>query len=134
MIFVLDGSLTTSWGFLDEQTSERQSVLELLRLGGAEVPAIWPTEVANSMLTGIKKDRITPVGAEIFLRSITALNVLVHPPTPSLEALLVSATQFGLTVYDATYVELALRRQLPLATIDKAMRRAAMEAGVDLVL
>jgi len=133
MKFVLDGSITGSWCFADESTPASDAVLQILRSGEAEVPSIWPTEVANAILMAAKRGRITNTEEREFFSILEALKIEIQPPSMALESLLSSARVYGLTVYDATYLDLAIRHSLPLATLDGDMRSAAQKAGVELL-
>ena len=130
---VLDASITLSWCFPDEQTPVALNVLD--RLNGGEralVPAFWSVEVLNSLLIGEKRKRITPEQTQAFLATLQALG-------PELDS--ASADQvFGpvqalcrahrLTPYDALYLELAMRTQSPLASLDQSQKDAAKSLGI----
>lgn len=108
----------------------------LERLGEAEfaVPAIWPVEVANALLTALRKKRIDEPALRIIRHTLKAHAIEVEPATVelALAATLRLAADHKLTAYDAAYLELALRRSLPLATLDADLRRAASKLGVAL--
>jgi predicted nucleic acid-binding protein len=132
--FVLDGSATMAWCFEDERTADTDQLLHELMVNGAETPALWPTEVVNATLTGLKKRRVDGQGAEEFLRKLALAPIFVHGPLPGWTDLLRFAQQHGLTGYDAAYLHLAIERNLPLATLDEEMKNAARRAGVSLLL
>lgn len=106
------------------------------RLGEAEfaVPAIWPIEVANALLMALRKKRADEAAMQIIRRSLKARSIEVEPGRVdlALSSTLALAAEYKLTAYDAAYLELALRRDLPLATLDSDLRRAAKKAGVAL--
>ena len=133
---VLDASVTVAWCFEDESTAFTERVLDLLS-AGTEVltPAIWPFEVANALLVGERRKRITVAQLTAFLRRIAALPISVDPiqPGTAFNQILSVARQNDLTEYDAAYLELALREALPLATLDNKLRRAATRVGIPLV-
>lgn len=131
---VLDASVTLSWCFPDEQTAVALNVLDRLNAGEqALVPAFWSVEVLNSLLIGEKRGRISPEQTEAFLSTLRALG-------PAIDS--IAAEQvFGpvqalcrahrLTPYDALYVELAMRTQSPLATLDQPQKDAARAVGIE---
>jgi predicted nucleic acid-binding protein len=131
---VLDGSVALSWAFADERSSQSIEVLDALSLGEADVPALWPLEVANGIATALRKKRLELHSALTYLSDIGKARIIVWPVESRSDALFASAQKHQLTPYDATYVELALRLSLPLATFDSDMRAAAQRAGVALVV
>jgi predicted nucleic acid-binding protein len=106
--------------------------LERLGRDGAVVPSLWWFEVRNLLLINERRGRIDPVGTASFLADLARLPITVDP-APDGEAVLALARAHGLTAYDATYFELAVRLMLPLATLDRALIAAAPAAGVDLL-
>lgn len=129
---VLDCSVTLAW-FLSESTSrDAAAVLDRVVEGGATVPLLWPLEVGNVLLVAERRNRIAPGARLHALRALSDLPITCDPEMPRYawtEAMDL-AVEHGLTLYDATYLELALRRNLPLATFDQALRAAAAAAGV----
>ena len=135
-IFIADASVILPWCFEDEATAWTDSLLDRLRSGDAiVVPAHWPTEISNGMLMALRRKRIQPGRPELFWDALAALPIEVEPPLSPLQAkaVLVLCAQYGLTVYDAAYLELAKRKSLPLATLDTDLIRAASAEGVPLV-
>jgi len=134
--FVVDASATLPWGFEDEASAWSEALLD--RAEGGEsvlVPAHWPIEVANALLMARRRGRITTEQASEFCKDLAALTVLVEPAYPPSKwpAVIALAERHGLTVYDAAYLEGALRSGFPLATLDRALERAARAAKVALV-
>jgi predicted nucleic acid-binding protein len=130
--FVLDCSVTLSWFFTDELSDYADAVLLRLPSVSAVVPALWHLEVANGIVQGEKRQRSTPAQAARFAEFLAPLPVIVDGDTHSRawsDTLYVART-FGLTAYDAAYLELALRRGLPLASVDSRLKEAATAAGV----
>ena len=118
-----------------QPTAWTERLLDRLRSGDQLiVPAHWPAEVSNSMLTAIRKGRIQPWRSEQFWDDLAGLHITVEPPlTPDqAKAIVVLCTQYSLTVYDGAYLHLARRRELALATLDKDLLRAAPLLGVTL--
>lgn len=133
--FVLDASVTLAWCFEEERGDYAKSVLSLLGGGAsAHVPAIWPLEVANALLVGERRKRITAAGSNWFLQELLTFRIEVEPlRAEQAGRIMLFARAHSLTVYDASYLALAYRRALPLATADLNLRRAAKDAGVDLL-
>jgi predicted nucleic acid-binding protein len=132
-VFVLDSSTTCSCSFRDEKTPETEAIRKRLFQEEAVVPAIWPTEISNTLLQGIRRKRLSVQDAEAFIDLLDQASITIEPPSSGLQTLLSSALAHGLTVYDATYLELAIREGLPLATLDKQLREAAIRTGVTLL-
>ncbi len=135
MACVLDVSATVAWCFADEATAASAALLDRLRRDEAWVPALWHFEVANVLLAAERRGRITVTLIDRFL---TILGRLAIRSDPELECrlhgpVLGLARRYKLTVYDAAYLDIAARRDLPLATRDKDLRRAARAAKVTLI-
>jgi predicted nucleic acid-binding protein len=134
--FVLDASVSVAWCFDDESTPFSEGVLDLLSAGAEGVaPGIWPLEVANALLVAERRKRISMAQVTALLGRIVQLPVSVETiePDRAFSQVLSVARQHQLTEYDAAYVELALRRGLPFATLDDKLRQAARMAGIKLV-
>lgn len=135
-VFVIDASATLPWCFEDEATSWTDGLLERLRGGDRiEVPAHWPTEVSNGMLVALRRKRIQPGRPQLFWDELSILPIEVEPALSPVHAktVLSLCEKYGMTVYDAAYLELAKRKGLPLATLDKELIAAAPQEGVSLV-
>ena len=131
--FVLDASVTLAWCFPEESTADTEAILDLLADGAEAIaPAIWPFEVANALLVGERRKRVTVALVTSALRHIAELPISVDPVRVdhAFEPVLSFARQQQLTEYDAAYLELAVRESLPLATLDDRLRRAARRAGI----
>lgn len=135
MPFVLDASVTMSWCFADEITPYSNSVLQSLRETHAEVPPLWFYEIVNVLAVSERKGRVNPALSDEFMRTLTELDIRVEQSTPqdSHIDLLQLARRYGLTAYDAAYLELAKRRNLPLATFDKNLATAARQENIELL-
>lgn len=132
--FVLDGSVALSWCFPDEKDRSAQSLLKELRGVVAAVPGLWLLEVANALVSGERRGRLTQAETSEALRLLSRLPFQVDDRSGLLFTadLLALARQHSLTAYDAAYLELALRLDLPLATLDRRLQAAAKAAGVTL--
>jgi len=132
---VLDASFTCQWLFRDEASPEGYAALGVIGRDGAVVPALWFVEITNVLGMAERRGRITAAGLQEAMRLLRSLPLIVDGP-PSLdwsEPVLELMRAHRLTAYDATYLELALRRTLPLATNDKALRQAAVAGGIGLL-
>jgi predicted nucleic acid-binding protein len=130
--FVLDGSVTLAWYFADEQDAYADEVATSLASSAAVVPAMWPLEIANAILMGERRQRGTMAKASVWLRFLRSLPITVDDETHvrAWGDTLDLARNHRLTAYDAAYLELSLRRGLPLATLDNKLKAAAKAAGV----
>lgn len=132
--FVVDASITTAWIIPDERSPQAITVRERLETENAHVPAIWPTEVGNALLIAERRGRLSAEEARIALSDLDNPAFVIDPPNPARTWIETTrlAREHRLTVYDASYLELAIRLALPLATFDKALGSAAISAGVAL--
>ena len=134
MRFVIDNSVLVAWA-LDEQSEYADAVGG--RLGDAVVlaPALWPLEFANTLLVAERRGRLTEARASQLRDQVSGLGIVVVPDHPPrvLTDVLALARRHGLTVYDASYLDLAMRECVPLATLDDRLAGAARRAGVPLV-
>ena len=130
---VIDASVALSWAFEDEADALSDRVLDALADGVAVVPAVWPLEVSNALVTAQRRGRITPADAARFLSLISRLPVQVQAAEiASMASLVDAAREYHLSAYDASYLVLAMSLGVPLATRDSALQKAAAEAGVEL--
>jgi predicted nucleic acid-binding protein len=129
MPFVLDASIAACWAFDDEDHPGAALALERLRGDEACVPTLWWFEVRNVLVVNERRGRLAEADTAAFLRWIARLGVTVdHSPVE--DRVLALARQHRLSVYDASYLELAQREALPLATLDAELARAARAEGV----
>lgn len=131
MAFVLDAAVSLAWCFEDEETPYASSVFDRLRTDRALVPTIWPVEVANTLLVGERRGRLTLATSTRFVRTLSGLSITVDDRTSSAAfgSILSLSRDLGLSAYDASYLELVAREGLPLATQDSRLRGAADRAG-----
>ncbi len=122
-----------AWVFADEATPETERLRESLIGGRAFVPALWPIEVGNVLWVATSRGRITRDEWTRVRNSLGALPVEIEPVSAGRvwQAVLTLADEHGLSVYDAMYLELALRMQLPLATLDRRLAAVAIAAGIE---
>jgi predicted nucleic acid-binding protein len=121
--------------FPDEQTGIILEVFEFIAQFGAVVPQLWRIEVANSLNIGIRRGRITMENRGGILADLEDLPIFVDNETRNHTwgDTLALADHHRLIVYDATYLELAVRLSLPLATLDQELRQAAEREGIPLL-
>jgi predicted nucleic acid-binding protein len=132
MSVVIDASVAVAWCFEDEASPAMDAIADQIREDGGMVPALWLLEVANVLLQAEKRGRITMADVTLRLDLIKALPVQIDPETTERvwRDTIALARNYGLTVYDAVYLELAIRLGIPLATKDKALGVACQRAGV----
>lgn len=135
MTLVLDASLTLSWFFEDEATEATDRIHEQLANGlHARCPAHWPLEVANSLLVAERRKRIQPSSTAQFLNLLSRYRVWIEPARRiSGETLLPLAREHELSLYDAAYLDLAMRTGADLGTLDEDLRQAACRVGITLL-
>ena len=135
--FVVDASVGFAWVHQDQATAETDHLLNEIAAGAAvSVPALWFLEMANILLAAQRRQRLTTPQRKAALEKLSALHFLVDEEgsrhafgkTSGL------AEKYGLTIYDATYLELALRRSLPLASRDEALNKAAKQCGLKIFI
>jgi predicted nucleic acid-binding protein len=128
--FVLDNSVVSGW-YLENQVSDySEAVARALRTDRAHVPAIWELELTNVLRTACLRQRMQAQRAQAVLTQLALLPITVDRHPVARSELLALSLRFGLSTHDATYLELALRMQCPIATRDEALFAAAMAAGV----
>ena len=130
--FVLDGSVTMAWYFKDEMNDYANAVRDGMARSHALVPSLWPLEVANTVVMGERRKRSTPAQAATWLSLLGVLPIAVDGETTARawgETLNLARGQ-NLSAYDAAYLELAMRRGVPIATLDDKLKAAAKALGV----
>lgn len=135
MSLILDSSATLAWAFPEERTDAILNVFKLIANEGAVTPELWRLEVANTLNVGIRRGRISRTNRAGILVDLEDLPISIDGETRkhTWGRTLELADGHGLTVYDATYLELALRLSHPLATLDEDLRQAAQQEGVSLL-
>jgi predicted nucleic acid-binding protein len=114
-----------AWCFADEQEPYAVAVLKLLENRTALVPSVWPLEVANAFVNAERRGRLQPSRTAELIAEIVKLGIEVdsHTTSQAWKETLTLARRYGLSVYDASYLELAIRESLPLATLDQALAK-----------
>jgi predicted nucleic acid-binding protein len=129
---VLDCSVAMNWLMPDESSPFAEEVLERVALDGAFVPPLFKVEVGNALLLAVRRKRITPGTRRMAFDRIGALPLkedgqgAAHVWTDCVDL----ADKHGLSLYDATYLELAIRLRKPLATLDDRLADAARQANL----
>ena len=128
---VLDSSVTMAWVLRDEQSAQADAALEQVAKIGGIAPALWWVEVRNVLVIAERRGRLTQEDTATAVQAIDALGIhLDHAPDNA--SLLRLARTHGLSAYDALYLELAVRQQRPLATLDHKLHAAAQAEGITL--
>jgi predicted nucleic acid-binding protein len=131
-MFVVDASVVACWYFPDESHPIADAASLAITKGSATTPELFWFELRNLLLVGERVGRISEIETARFLRFVDALPIEIdHQPDEGL--VLSLARTHKLTVYNAAYLEMALRRMLPLATLDKSIVRAAKAERVPLI-
>lgn len=134
MSLVLDSSATLAWIYRDERSEPIERLFETIVAVGAWAPAIWRLEVANGLQQGIRRRRIDQAFRDGALKDLIDLGISIDLDTDyfAWSATLALSDRFKLTLYDACYLELAQRRGLPLASLDRDLRAAGAALGLEL--
>lgn len=124
--------MAAAWAFPDEGNVLTETAFERVHAGSATVPSLWWYEIRNVLLVNERRKRIMPDDLESFLSAVSHLNIEVRPPEAGGLTLRL-ARKHGLTVYDASYLALSISLNLPLATLDKRLQKAAETEEVSLL-
>jgi predicted nucleic acid-binding protein len=127
---VVDASVSAAWFLPDEATAFTEAALQATAQCAVWVPSLWLLEIGNLFISAQRRKRIDAAQRKALLGAAQGLRLLVDREPVSMQRIDGLAEQYGLTAYDAAYLELALRRQLPLATLDAALTVATTQAGV----
>jgi predicted nucleic acid-binding protein len=133
--FVVDCSIAMAWLFHDEATPKTSALLNRLATETALVPAWWFVEITNVLAMAERKGRITARQSDAFIADLSKLGIERDNQAPdrAFTHLLALCRTHRLTSYDAIYLDLAIRRSLPVATLDEDLRKAAKKLGVSLL-
>jgi predicted nucleic acid-binding protein len=131
MSFIIDASVVIAWAF-KEQHATAERALARIQTEEAIVPALWWYELRNVLVLGERQKRLAERETARFLRDISRLTITIDS-SPNEAQVLTLARRHRLTVYDATYLELAGREALPLATLDEELATAARAEQVALI-
>jgi predicted nucleic acid-binding protein len=133
--FVLDCSVAVTWCFADEASASTDALLDQMQEQGAVVPQLWHLEIGNVLTQAERRGRITAGDMAARIELLRRLPIITDDETAgrALRDILALARAHRLTTYDASYLELAARRSLPLATRDKELREAVERMGMTLL-
>lgn len=132
--FVLDNSVLCGWFLTSQATTYGDAVAERLQRCDAHAPALLQLECANVLRSACKRGALPITAAHTIVDQLALLPIQIDTTPPPPAALLSLALRYDLTSYDAAYLELALRRQLPIATRDGALAKAAWAAGMGVLV
>ena len=124
--------MTVAWFFADERSAAADAVLGQVTESGATTTSLWRLEVANALRMAVRRKRIDAAFRDACIADLIGLAVTIDPGTDqhAWGSTLQLSDQYRLTLYDAAYLELAKRSELPLATLDQELRMAAHAHGV----
>ncbi|MFH0730194.1 MAG: type II toxin-antitoxin system VapC family toxin [Pseudomonadota bacterium] len=130
--FIIDTSIVMTWCFEDESNPYSDTILDSLETCAAVVPAIWPLEICNVLLVAERKKRISEADSIRFLTLLANLPIIVEQESPErmVKEIFSLARAHNLSSYDASYLDLAMRKGLPIATLDKKLMDAAQQGNV----
>ena len=132
--FVVDNSIVMSWCFKDETNNYADTVLDMLTESPAVVPSIWPLEVVNVLIVAERKKRLSESDSIRFLTLLSQLPIVVEYERPEMmKELLALARSNNLSSYDASYLDLAMRKGFPIATLDSKLIEAARRIDVPIL-
>ena len=135
--FILDASFALTWCFTEESTPLTNRIRDQLKDGkpSALVPTLWRLEISNTLLVALRRKRITEEQEAAYLSMLKRfpIDVLWMDDAREFEETHLLAKEHGLSAYDAAYLEMAIRENLPLATNDEPLKKAARAVGVRLV-
>ncbi len=131
---VVDASVALAWGIPDEASDYADAVLVFLEGRTLLAPAIWPIEISNALIVAERRGRLKPGDIQRFFALLGDLSTTLdcQDAAHTARTVLPLARAHQLSAYDAAYLELALRHEVPLATLDARMRRAAGAAGISI--
>jgi predicted nucleic acid-binding protein len=132
--FVVDTSVVMSWYFKDETNKYADTVLDKLTGAIAVVPSIWPLEVVNVLIVAERQKRLSESDSIRFLTLLSQLPIVVEYERPEMmKELLALARAYNLSSYDASYLYLAMRKGLPMATLDNKLIEAAISIDIPIL-
>ena len=133
--FVIDNSVVMSWCFKDEKNNYSDQILDKLEFSTAIVPSIWPLEVGNVLLVAERKNRLIQADSIRFIALLTELPIVFEPESPGrmMNEIVNIARAYNLSTYDASYLDLSMRKGISIATLDKNLLKAAKQSKVSLV-
>ena len=134
--FVIDASVVMTWCFKDEVSRYADSILDSLEHFTAITPCIWPLEVGNVLLVAERKNRLSEAASIRFVALLSELPISVdqEPPERTIKEIFALAREHKLSTYDASYLDLAMKKGIPIATLDNRLISAAKRSNVSIML
>jgi predicted nucleic acid-binding protein len=131
---VIDASVALAWCFPDEGSEYADGVLVGLEGHAILVPALWSVEITNAVLMAERRKRVKQPEIRRFVELLDGLTVIMDSQsvTEDVSNILPIAREYGLSAYDAVYLDVAVRHGAPLATLDSALQKAGRKAGIDI--
>jgi predicted nucleic acid-binding protein len=132
---VVDASVALAWCFPDEASDYADTVLIALEGKRVLVPAVWLLEVTNAVVVAERRKRVSQPEIRRFVELLEGLTINEDslPVAASVSNILPLAREYGLSAYDASYLEVAIRHGAPLATLDSGLEKAGRKAGVEIL-
>ena len=133
--FVIDNSVVMAWCFEDETSQYADTILGSLEVFKAIVPSIWPLEVGNVLLVAERRKRLSEAGSARFIALLTELPIMIEQESPErmMREILALAREHQISSYDASYLDLAMRKGVPIATLDDGLIKAAERSQVPIM-
>jgi predicted nucleic acid-binding protein len=134
--FVIDTSVVMTWCFKDETSKYADAILDSLDVSIAVVPSIWPLEVGNVLLLAERKKRLGEADSSRFVALLAELPIMIEQGLPErmMKEILALAREHKLSTYDASYLDLAMRKGLPIATLHNGLIAAAKRSQVPIIM
>ena len=135
MSFVLDASVSLAWHFGDQNEEVTREIVNRAADQGVVVPPYWQLETANGLLRGERMGRTNGQAIALFVDQLSTLPLRIDPldANAAFDIMLPLSRDYGLKIFDAGYLLVAIRTQLPLATFDKKLAAAARTAGISVI-
>jgi predicted nucleic acid-binding protein len=132
---VVDASVALAWCFPDEASEYAAAVLVALEGRVLLVPAVWPLEITNALAVAERRKRIGAAEIRRFIELLEGLTIKQDalPVAASISNILPLAREYGLSAYDASYLEVAIRYSAPLATLDLGLQKASGNVGIEVL-
>jgi predicted nucleic acid-binding protein len=133
--FVIDNSVVMTWCFKDQTNRYTDAILDRLEVSTAVVPSIWPLEVGNVLLVAERKKSLSEADSTRFVALLSELPIMIEqePPERMMKEILALAREHQLSTYDASYLDLAMRKGLAIATLDSTLIAAAKRSQVPII-
>ncbi|MBW1932907.1 MAG: type II toxin-antitoxin system VapC family toxin [Deltaproteobacteria bacterium] len=138
--FVVDNSVVMAWCFQDEASQYADAILGSLEVSRAIVPSIWPLEVENVLLVAELRNRLSEADSARFIALLTELPITIEQESPErmmsermMREILALAREHQISSYDASYLDLAMRKGVPIATLDNGLIKASERSQVPIM-